>query len=351
MKSFVLLTTLVGAGLAATANCPAAGSTDSQGRYACNPAHQYPEGQKCMTIDGCLVLTDASGKPVVNAPAPASTSASVNCPAPGSTDSQGRYSCNPAHAYPNGQKCLNIDGCLVLTDADGKPIVNAPAATTTAQPTGACPAPGATDSQGRYSCNPAHQYPEGQKCTTVDGCLVLVDANGKPVISSAAAAQPTAACPASGSTDSQGRYSCNPAHQYPEGQKCTIIDGCLLLVDANGKPVIASAAAAQPTAACPAGGSTDSQGRYSCNPAHQYPEGQKCMTVDGCLVLVDANGKPIVGTAILGTATSGTAASGTAASGTATSSSMPLVSAGAATLGGAGAGMLAFAAGLGALVL
>ncbi|PPJ56578.1 hypothetical protein CBER1_01842 [Cercospora berteroae] len=46
---------------------------------------------------------------------------------------------------------------------------------------------------------------------------------------SATAAQSTPSCPAPGSHDSQGRYSCNPAHQYPAGQICDLVDGCYFL--------------------------------------------------------------------------------------------------------------------------
>jgi hypothetical protein len=49
-----------------------------------------------------------------SATAPPATSSSV-CPAPGSTDSQGRYSCNPAHQYPSGQQCIVVDGCYFLS--------------------------------------------------------------------------------------------------------------------------------------------------------------------------------------------------------------------------------------------
>ncbi|KAG5998347.1 hypothetical protein E4U54_002217 [Claviceps lovelessii] len=245
MKSSLLLTSLAGAGLSSAVDCPAPGFTDSQGRYSCNPAHAYPNGQTCQTIDGCRFLVGADGKPIISTP---TTTAAVptgtpNCPASGFTDSQGRYSCNPAHAYPNGQTCQTIDGCLFLVGADGKPIISIPT-TTAAGPTGTpkCPAPGFTDSQGRYSCNPAHAYPNGQTCQTIDGCLFLVGADGKPIISTptitTGAAQPTGGpvCPPPGSLDKQGRYSCNPAHQYPDGQICTLIDGCYLLCGSDGTP-------------------------------------------------------------------------------------------------------------------
>lgn len=169
----------------------------------------------------------------------------ADCAAAGNYDGQGRYSCNPATQYPNGQTCKTIDGCPLLCDANGAPILKGSGTTTgsTAQPTSTCVAGGGYDSKGRYSCNPAHQYPNGQTCNIIDGCHVLCDSNGTPIVSSTtSSAQPTTTNPANkcagaGDYDSLGRYSCNPAHQYPNGQTCKTIDGCPLLCDANGKPI------------------------------------------------------------------------------------------------------------------
>lgn len=258
MKTQILFATLTSVALAAPA-CPPAGSTDSQGRYSCNPAHQYPNGQTCEVVDGCYYLF-ANGKPVNNAPSSVTSATSTKptqsatCPAPGSTDGQGRYSCNPAHQYPNGQTCNVIDGCYYLCDSNGKPIFNGVSTTATStQPTQspACPAPGSTDNKGRYSCNPAHQYPNGQTCNVIDGCYYLCS-NGKPISNTVSSAQPTQTptCPAPGSTDSQGRYSCNPAHQYPNGQTCKAIGGCYFLCDSNGNP-INNNPTAQPTKSSP----------------------------------------------------------------------------------------------------
>ncbi|KAG5962891.1 hypothetical protein E4U57_006710 [Claviceps arundinis] len=132
MKTSLVLSTIIGAGLAAAAECPAPGSSDSQGRYSCNPAHQYPEGQQCKEIDGCLFLTDANGKPIINKTTSSGAAQPTSvCPAPGSSDSQGRYSCNPAHQYPEGQQCKEIDGCLFLCDANGQPATSQPASSGT----------------------------------------------------------------------------------------------------------------------------------------------------------------------------------------------------------------------------
>ncbi|ATY61658.1 hypothetical protein A9K55_008103 [Cordyceps militaris] len=308
MRAAAILT--LGAGLAAVsaADCAAPGAYDSQGRYSCNPAHQYPNGQRCTTVDGCPLLVDASGQPIVKSTGTSSTVAGAQptstCVAPGAYDSQGRYSCNPAHQYPNGQRCTTVDGCPLLVDASGQPIVKS-TSTAAAQPTSTCVAPGAYDSQGRYSCNPAYQYPNGQRCVTINGCPLLADANGQPIVKggstgTSSAAQPTSTCVAGGSYDAKGRYSCNPAHQYPNGQTCISIDGCPLLADANGQPIVnggSTSSAAQPSStnpACAATGEYDGQGRYSCNPAHRYPDGQLCKVTDGCPLLCGADGKPIV---------------------------------------------------------
>ena len=57
--------------------------------------------------------------------------------------------------------------------------------------------------------------------------------NGPPLSSSTSASAPPtstpSACPLPGSTDSEGRYSCNPAHQYPSGQSCVLVVGCYYL--------------------------------------------------------------------------------------------------------------------------
>ncbi|KAG6263165.1 hypothetical protein E4U48_007174 [Claviceps purpurea] len=135
MKTSLVLSTIVGAGLVAATDCPAAGLTDSQGRYSCNPAHKQAEGRQCKQFDACYFLSDTNGKPVISNPtsvvAPGAAQPTSACPAPGFTDSKGRYSCNPAHKYPEGQQCKEIDGCLFLCGADGQPVMNQPGSTET----------------------------------------------------------------------------------------------------------------------------------------------------------------------------------------------------------------------------
>ncbi|KAG5930488.1 hypothetical protein E4U42_001060 [Claviceps africana] len=251
MKSSVFVT-LLGVGLASAVDCPASGQLDDQHRTGCSTTETYPDGETCQRIDGCYLLVDSFEKPIIGKPVDDSLlrRATSECPPPGNYDHQGRYSCNPAHAYPNGQKCKPVADCFFLTDADSNLILEKPTSTTPAgsAATPSCPAPGSYDSQGRYSCNPAHTYPGNQTCKTVDGCLFLVDADGKPIISAtkatgAGAAQPsgTGACPAPGSYDSQGRYSCNPAHEYPNGQTCgTLFNGCYFLCGPDGQPIRAT---------------------------------------------------------------------------------------------------------------
>ncbi|KAG6182338.1 hypothetical protein E4U36_003398 [Claviceps purpurea] len=187
MKTSLVLSTIVGAGLVAATDCPAAGLTDSQGRSSCNPAHQQAEGRQCKQFDTCHFLCDTSGNPIISNPIisnPTSGAASA-CPAAGLTDSQGRYSCNPAHKQAEGRQCKQFDACYFLSDTNGKPVISNPTSVVApgaAQPTSACPAPGFTDSKGRYSCNPAHKYPEGQQCKEIDGCLFLCGADGQPVM-------------------------------------------------------------------------------------------------------------------------------------------------------------------------
>ncbi|EJP62569.1 uncharacterized protein BBA_08480 [Beauveria bassiana ARSEF 2860] len=187
--SSAIFTIASGIAAVSAADCAAAGDYDSQGRYSCNPAHQYPNGQSCKTIDGCPLLADASGQPIYKS----------TCAAPGDYDDKGRYSCNPAHQYPNGQSCKTVEGCPLLVDANGQPIVKATGTSTgtgtvtvtssaaaqptsTGTPSSKCAAPGDYDSKGRYSCNPAHQYPNGQTCKVIDNCPLLCDASGKPIV-------------------------------------------------------------------------------------------------------------------------------------------------------------------------
>ncbi|EME84327.1 uncharacterized protein MYCFIDRAFT_210849 [Pseudocercospora fijiensis CIRAD86] len=135
--------------------------------------------------------------------------------------------------------CTNDSQCATNTCNNGlcnglKPSPSS--SSSSAAPTSTsttCAAPGAYDAQGRYSCNPAHSYPAGQTCTFINGCPLLVNATASSSSTSAPTSSPTSTCPAAGSSDSQGRYSCNPAHAYPTGQKCQLVDGCYFLASAT----------------------------------------------------------------------------------------------------------------------
>lgn len=127
MKTSQILTFVSGVAIATAADCAAPGAYDKQGRYSCNPAHQYPNGQTCPMIDGCPLLCDATGKPITSATTtamPTGTTGPRTCVAPGAYDWKGRYSCNPAHQYPNGQTCIVVEGCPLLCDANGQTIIN-----------------------------------------------------------------------------------------------------------------------------------------------------------------------------------------------------------------------------------
>ncbi|EMF13975.1 uncharacterized protein SEPMUDRAFT_81774 [Sphaerulina musiva SO2202] len=218
------------AGSQPTASCPAAGTSDSHGRYSCNPAHSYPAGQTCKLIDGCYFIDSGSASmpaayPSASSTAPAAypTSSSA-CPAPGTNDSQGRYSCNPARTYPEGQTCKLIDGCYLLEyPKTSTGSVTKPAAYPTSS--------------------------TGQTCTLINGCYLLETPKTSSTVPAAYPTSSSSACPASGAKDSQGRYSCNPAHTYPEGQTCKLINGCYLLETSSSTvPAAASSTKASPPA-------------------------------------------------------------------------------------------------------
>ncbi|KAF7188153.1 Vacuole-localized protein 4 [Pseudocercospora fuligena] len=271
-----------------TAACPAPGTTGSDGRYSCNPAHQYPENQFCVESDGCYYLVKqgpgVTATPSSTATAPAYPSSTSACPAPGTNGPDGRYSCNPAHQYPENQFCILSDGCYYLVN-QGPGVSATPSGTAPSYPTASasCPAPGTNGTNG-YSCNPAHQYPEGQQCQLVNGCYVLTQPGpgvsapagypSKPVTTVVSSF--TTVCPSPTTITQNGKT-------YPVTSATT-----LTITHCPGGCTITQAPPA-PTStgsSCPAPGATDSMGRYSCNPAHSYPAGQTCVLVNGCYFLV-----------------------------------------------------------------
>ncbi|CRK33993.1 hypothetical protein BN1708_006248, partial [Verticillium longisporum] len=176
MKSFTVLAALasLGAVSAQTNNCPAPGSTSAAGDYSCNPAHAYPEGQQCVLVNGCYFLRNKAASSTAP-PAAASQPTGTSCPAPGSTSAVGDISCLPTQKYSKGLECVLVNGCYLLRPMCGTSSSAAPKPTTTS-----CPAPGSTNAAGDYSCNPAHKYPEGQQCVLMDGCYLLRTTGGVP---------------------------------------------------------------------------------------------------------------------------------------------------------------------------
>ena len=167
-----------------------------------------------------------------------SSTSAASCPMPGERDSQGRYGCNPAHQYPNSQTCKRFDNCYYLFDGSSSIIIAS--STSSPTPTPSCPLQGEKDSKGRYSCNPAHQYPNGQTCKQLDGCYYLYQGSSVIIASSAASPTPTPLCPAEGTTDSEGRYICNPSHQYPDGQTCKVLGDCPYLYKGSSLVIASS---------------------------------------------------------------------------------------------------------------
>jgi len=118
-RSLILSLATVTAGVLAG---PVKRQEASATEYGCNPAHAYPNGARCVSTNGALSLVT---------PAPSPTS----------------YACNPAHVYPNGAQCVSTNGDLSLVTA---------APSSTAQ-----------------ACNPAHSYPNGASCISTNGALTL----------------------------------------------------------------------------------------------------------------------------------------------------------------------------------
>jgi hypothetical protein len=139
--------------LLAAVGLVAASPLNKQSDYACNPAHQYPEGVKCVSTNGALSLVT-----------PAATSTG--------------FACNPAHSYPNGAHCISTAGSLTLVTPSAAPTTfacnpahsypnGASCISTAGSLTLVTPAP-------TFACNPAHSYPNGAACISTKGSLTLV---------------------------------------------------------------------------------------------------------------------------------------------------------------------------------
>ncbi|KAK4615853.1 hypothetical protein CLAFUW4_10319 [Fulvia fulva] len=210
------------------------------------------------------------GSSTQTAPAYYPTTSEVSkCPAPGMTDSVGRYSCNPAHQYPDGQICDLVDGCYFLRTVT--PGVSAtPYTTTVEQYTTYCPSATTVTAHGKtYTATSATTI------TVCPGnCVVTSTSMAPPVYTTSTVSAYTTVCPTPTTIYTHGQT-------YPvtkPAQTVTICkDACTVT-----QPAMPSGSAY----VCPAPGSTDSMGRYSCNPAHQYPAGQECKPVDNCFFLI-----------------------------------------------------------------
>lgn len=212
------------------------------------------------------------------APAYYPTSSS-KCPAPGMTDYMGRYSCNPAHSYPDGQFCDLVDGCYYLR-TEGPGVSAVPCTTTVSQYTTYCPTPTTvTAHKSTYVVTSATTL------TVCPGnCVYTTVSLPPPVYQTSTVSQYTTVCPTPTTITTHGQT-------YPvtkPSQTITVCkDGCTVT-----QPAMPSGSAY----VCPAPGSTDSMGRYSCNPAHAYPAGQTCKAVDNCYYLITEQGPAPSGT-------------------------------------------------------
>ncbi|KXT02344.1 hypothetical protein AC578_166 [Pseudocercospora eumusae] len=269
-----------------TSSCPAAGSTDSKGRYSCNPAHKYPEGQTCSLVDGCYFLVGGNVYTTE-----VQTAYTTYCPQPTTfTHQQTTYTVTKATTIT-----LPCNGGCTVT----KPATSAPPQYTT--PIIVKPKPSETKPAGNYTQPPSYTtkvltelttycpepttFTHGPttytvtKATTLTlpcqgGCTVTV--SKPPVYTTEVKTAITTYCPQPTTiTHQQTTYTVTKATTLT--LPCQ--GGCVVT-----KTVPVSAPSATPS--CPVAGSTDKNGRYSCSPAHAYPAGQTCQLVDGCYYLV-----------------------------------------------------------------
>ncbi|EME39457.1 hypothetical protein DOTSEDRAFT_75206 [Dothistroma septosporum NZE10] len=201
---------------------------------------------------------------------PISTEA-CDCPAPGYTDSMGRYSCNPAHSYPEGQFCDLVDSCYFLrTEGPGASAI--PCTSTIEQYTTYCPTPTTITAYSK-----TYTVTSATTLTVCPGSCVYTTASlPPPEYTTATVSQYTTVCP-------------TPTTVYAHGQTYPVtIASQTVTVCPGGCTVTQPAMPSGSSYTCPAAGSTDSMGRYSCNPANQYPAGQTCQQVDSCYFLIGA---------------------------------------------------------------
>lgn len=148
MRHFTFVTLAAGA-----TSAFASPISSSSATYACNPAHQYPEGVQCLSTNGAL---------------------SFVTPSVTATASSTGYACNPAHSYPNGASCISTNGALSLVT------------------------PTAAASSTVYACNPAHEA-----CATVSGQLVPAKTAADSAAASSAAKAASTGSASSGESKAQ----------------------------------------------------------------------------------------------------------------------------------------------------
>lgn len=178
----------------ATPSCPAAGSTGPNGQYACkyvyptsflsshieltlpfSPAHAYPDGQICDMSEGCYYLRQPAPG-LSTSYSPPMTSTTIVCPGPTTLTHGGMtYPVTEATTLTVPYAPTQPAAPPAYTPPSPPPAAYSPPAPVS--PVSNCPAAGSTNSNGQYSCNPAHQYPAGQTCVMQNGCPYLVYAS------------------------------------------------------------------------------------------------------------------------------------------------------------------------------
>lgn len=143
--------------------------------YACNPAHQYPNGASCISTAGSLTL-------VTPAPVAATT-----------------YACNPAHQYP-GASCISTAGTLSLVKNNA-----------TATPAGAAKTSYVTEVVTALTtfCPESTQLTHNGVTYTVSSATTLTITDCPCTITHTSVVGPTTSAPVAVPT-----YACNPAHRF-----------------------------------------------------------------------------------------------------------------------------------------
>ncbi|KAI5363602.1 hypothetical protein Slin14017_G055660 [Septoria linicola] len=108
-------TTSATAAAATTSTCPAAGETDDQGRYSCNPAHQYPSSQTCELKGSCYFLVSQT---TTSATAP-STTTSTTFASDIASASADALDAKPTKAFPEGYTLEDLQSLVAYLELEG----------------------------------------------------------------------------------------------------------------------------------------------------------------------------------------------------------------------------------------